>query len=85
MKEVRRKEAEDGSFILVYLGDSQTDFTLELTWIYATVATLQDFRRLRPTSVCVWRVFTEAWREHHREMGCINLRKSTWVYTLSRP
>lgn len=28
LHEVRRKEAEDGSFILVYLGDSNGDFTL---------------------------------------------------------
>ena len=33
LKEVRRKTAADGSFILVYLGDGQTDFTLELTWL----------------------------------------------------
>lgn len=28
-KEVRRKEAEDGSWILVYLGDGKTGFTLD--------------------------------------------------------
>ncbi len=33
LKEVKRKEAADGSFILVYLGDGETDFTLELTWL----------------------------------------------------
>lgn len=33
LKEVNRKEAEDGSFILVYLGDSSTNHTLELTWL----------------------------------------------------
>ena len=33
LKEVRRKEAEDGSFILVYLGDGKSSFTLELTWL----------------------------------------------------
>ena len=33
LKEVRRKEAEDGSFILVYLGDGKTNFSLELTWM----------------------------------------------------
>lgn len=27
LKEVRRKEAEDGSFILVYLGDGKPDFS----------------------------------------------------------
>ena len=33
LKEVGRKEAEDGSFILVYLGDGKTSFNLELTWL----------------------------------------------------
>jgi lactoylglutathione lyase len=33
LKEVRRKEAEDGSFILVYLGDGSTGHSLELTWL----------------------------------------------------
>lgn len=33
LKEVRRKEASDGSFVLVYLGDGETGFTLELTWL----------------------------------------------------
>lgn len=30
---VKEKEAADGSFKLVYLGDGVTDFTLELTWL----------------------------------------------------
>ena len=33
LKEHRRKEAKDGSFILVYLTDSTTGFLLELTWL----------------------------------------------------
>jgi len=33
LKEVRRKEAADGSFILVYLGDGITTHELELTWL----------------------------------------------------
>jgi len=57
MKEVRRKEASDGSFILVYLGDGVTGFTLELTW-------LRDWDRLIiweiMNSICVyvWMVTT---------------------------
>lgn len=31
--EVRRKEAADGSFILVYLSDGVSPFLLELTWL----------------------------------------------------
>ena len=33
LKEHRRKEAPDGSFILVYLSDGATPFELELTWL----------------------------------------------------
>ncbi|HTN69293.1 MAG TPA: VOC family protein [Dysgonamonadaceae bacterium] len=33
LKEVRRKDASDGSFTLVYIGDESTNFTLELTWL----------------------------------------------------
>lgn len=33
LKEVRRKEASDGSFVLVYLADGITPFSLELTWL----------------------------------------------------
>lgn len=33
LKVVREKEASDGSFRLVYLGDGETGFQLELTWL----------------------------------------------------
>lgn len=33
LKEIRRIEAEDGSFIIVFIGNETTDFQLELTWI----------------------------------------------------
>lgn len=33
LKPVREKNAADGSFRLVFLGDGVTDFTLELTWL----------------------------------------------------
>ena len=33
LKETRRIEAEDGSFILVFLGDGTTPHRLELTWL----------------------------------------------------
>jgi lactoylglutathione lyase len=33
LTEARRKEAADGSFVLVYLTDSVTGFLLELTWL----------------------------------------------------
>ena len=33
LTEKRRKTADDGSFILVYLTDGTSDFELELTWL----------------------------------------------------
>lgn len=33
LEPVREKNASDGSFKLVYLGDGRSDFTLELTWL----------------------------------------------------
>ena len=33
LKEVRRKTAEDGSFIIVYVRNDNADFELELTWL----------------------------------------------------
>lgn len=38
LREVRRKSAEDGSFILAFLGDGESKHLLELTW-------LRDFDR----------------------------------------
>jgi lactoylglutathione lyase len=35
LKEVKRKEAEDGSFIIVFLGDNSTANKIELTWLKA--------------------------------------------------
>ena len=33
LTEKRRKEAQDGSFIIVYVGNDTTPFELELTWL----------------------------------------------------
>lgn len=70
IKEVRRKEAPDGSYVLVYLGDGDTDFTLELTWLKERVTpyNLGDLEY----HLCM-RVpgDYDKWREHHRSMGCI--------------
>ena len=69
LKEVRRKEASDGSFVLVYLGDGETGFTLELTW-------LRDWDRPynmgdNEQHLCV-RVAGDydRVRAYHKEMGC---------------
>ena len=33
LKEKRRKNASDGSFIIVYIGNDENDFEMELTWL----------------------------------------------------
>ena len=70
LTEVRRKEAEDGSFIIVYLGDGgKTTHNLELTW-------LRD--RKEPYNLGdneIHLAFTaddyDAAHAKHAEMGCI--------------
>lgn len=69
LKEVRRIEAEDGSFVIVFLGDGQTDFRLELTW-------LRDHPQRYDLGECEFHLAMQAedyGMEHqkHADMGCI--------------
>ena len=70
LKEVRRKEAEDGSFILVYMGDGATGFTLELTWLRDWE---KDHYDLGDNEIHLAFSFfdMEAAYQKHKEMGCI--------------
>jgi lactoylglutathione lyase len=84
LKEVRRKEAKDGSFILVFLGDGTTPHTLELTWLrdrtekynlgeneFHLALTTDDF---------------DAAYEHHKKMGCICYEnKDMGIYFIADP
>ena len=71
LKEVGRKEASDGSFVLVYLGDGQTPFRLELTWLRDHAATPYELGE-NESHLCM-RVAGDydAIREYHRGMGCV--------------
>lgn len=69
LTEVRRIEPEDGSFIIVYLGNDTTDFTLELTWI-------KDRTEPYNLGECEFHLAFqtddyEAAYALHKEMGCI--------------
>ena len=85
LKEVRRKDASDGSFTLVYIGDETTGFTLELTW-------LRDWNRPyklgdNEQHLCV-RVENDydKTREFHREMGCVCYEnESMGLYFINDP
>lgn len=80
----RRKEAEDGSFILVYVGNDTTNFQLELTW-------LRD--RKEPYNLgdnevhLAFRVDDyEAAHKLHEEMGCICYENTKMgLYFISDP
>ena len=84
LKEVRRKEAADGSFILVYLGDGKTGFELELTW-------LRDWDRpynLGDNEIHLAFVTEdfEAAHAKHKEMGCICFENEAMViYFINDP
>lgn len=69
LKEVRRKNAEDGSFTLVYLGDGKTDFTLELTWLRDREEAY-DLGDEEFHLALVADDFDAAYKKHS-EMGCI--------------
>lgn len=70
LKEARRKQAPDGSFVLVYLTDGVTGFTLELTWLKErkTPYELGD----NESHLCfkVGGDYAKI-REYHRQMGCV--------------
>ncbi len=70
LKEVRRKEASDGSFILVYLGDGQTQFTLELTWLRDWNKPYNMGDNEQHLCVRVANHYNRA-REFHKAMGCV--------------
>ena len=70
LREIRRKEAEDGSFILVYLGDGFSSFLLELTWLRDRTETYELGDNERHLCIRVEGDYDEA-RRFHKEMGCI--------------
>ena len=84
LKEVRRKNAADGSFIIVYIANEHADFELELTWLrdhpqkydigeeeFHLAFKVDDF---------------EAAHRLHEEMGCICFENhSMGIYFIQDP
>ena len=69
LTEKRRKTAPDGSFIIVYVGNEDSDFELELTW-------LKDHPQNYNLGECEFHLAFrtddfEAAHKKHEEMGCI--------------
>ena len=85
LREVRRKEAQDGSFVIVFMGDAAGSVhQLELTWLrdwdrpynlgdneFHLAFTVEDF---------------EAAHRRHQEMGCICYENQQMgIYFISDP
>ncbi len=84
LKELRRINAEDGSFIIVYLGDGESDFELELTW-------LRDMDRAYNLGDCEFHLAFrtddyEGALAKHKEMGCVCFENTDMgIYFISDP
>ena len=70
LKEHHRKEAADGSFILVYLTDNETGFLLELTWLRDRKEAYELGDNESHLCSRVAGNYDEV-REYHRELGYI--------------
>lgn len=69
LTEKKRNVAKDGSFIIVFVGNEENDFLLELTW-------LRDMDRPYELGDCEFHLAFEAEdyeasHKLHEEMGCI--------------
>ena len=70
LKEKRRRNAEDGSFTLVYMGDEYTDFSLELTWLRDRQEAYNLGDNEMHMCVRVDGDYDDT-RSFHKEMGCV--------------
>jgi lactoylglutathione lyase len=69
LKEIKRKKADDGSYIIVFLGDNSSTTRLELTWLKSMDRPYnlgdEEFHIAFKTND-----FEEAY-QHHKKLGCI--------------
>ncbi len=70
LHEARRKEAADGSYILVYLTDNSTNFLLELTWLRDHAEAYELGENESHLCIRVEGDYDEV-RKFHKEMGCV--------------
>ncbi len=70
LHETSRKEAADGSFILVYLTDDATSFLLELTWLRDHEGAYELGENESHLCLRVEGDYDEV-RKFHKEMGCV--------------
>ncbi|WZL83308.1 VOC family protein [Vallitaleaceae bacterium 9-2] len=84
LTEKRRKTADDGSFIITYLGNEHSEFELELTW-------LRDWDRPYNLGDCEFHLafrVDDYDKAHalHEQMGCICYEnKKMGIYFIADP
>lgn len=84
LKESRRITSDDGSFIIVYVKNEESDFELELTW-------LRDHPQPYNLGECEFHLAFrtadfEAAHALHKEMGCICFENpSMGIYFITDP
>lgn len=84
LHEVRRKNAADGSFIIVYMADDSLSFELELTW-------LRDHPQKYDLGECEFHLAFrtddfDAAHALHSEMGCICFENASMgIYFIEDP
>ena len=84
LREIKRKKAKDGSYIIVFLGDDATDNKIELTWLKAMDRPYdlgdEEFHIAFKTND-----FDAAY-ELHKEMDCICFEnKDMGIYFIKDP
>lgn len=84
LKEVRRITAPDGSFIIVFLGDGQSNHKLELTWLKDR----QEPYNLGDNEIhlCLRTSDYQAAFELHQKLGCVCYENSQMgLYFIADP
>ncbi|MDE6181000.1 MAG: lactoylglutathione lyase, partial [Phocaeicola sp.] len=75
LHETHRKEASDGSFVLVYMADDHGSFLLELTWLRDHVQSYELGENESHLCLRVEGDYDEV-RRFHQEMGCVCFENS---------
>ena len=84
LHEKRRNTAKDGSFIIVFIGNENSEFELELTWLHDRTEPYdlgeQEYHLAFQTPDM------EAAHKKHEEMGCIEYENpSMGIYFITDP
>ena len=84
LKVERTKEANDGSFILTYLGDGLSNFQIELTWLRDHPQTYELGEN--ESHICFEVYDFDQAYQLHKEMGCICFEnKAMGLYFINDP